>query len=148
MRIIPYDDQYRNEMISMVMQAISSLGVVPRQDDNLLCVQNHYIDCGDQFWLALDSDNSVIGCVGYNSIQGTTEARIRRLYVKNGWKHQGIGSLLLHTVEEGMRNAGKTASIVHLGDPKERWFESYLFYPKHGYIEIAPRYMRKDLTKY
>lgn len=25
----------------------------------------------------------------------------------------------------------------------EQWFESYAFYPKHGYIEYEPRYMMK-----
>ena len=34
-------------------------------------------------------------------------------------------------------------SLVHLGEPKEQWFESYSFYPKHGYHEYKPRYMKK-----
>lgn len=45
----------------------------------------------------------------------------------------------------GMRSNGITAARVHLGDPPEQWFESYSFYPKHGYAEYEPRYMRKKL---
>jgi hypothetical protein len=44
-----------------------------------------------------------------------------------------------------MRGNGITAARVHLGDPPEQWFESYSFYPKHGYAEYEPRYMRKKL---
>ncbi len=44
-----------------------------------------------------------------------------------------------------MRSQGITVSLVHLGSPKEQWFESYSFYPKNGYREYASRYMRKDL---
>ena len=40
---------------------------------------------------------------------------------------------------------GITVSKVHLGTPKEQWFESYAFYPKHGYIEYEPSYMMKIL---
>ena len=38
-----------------------------------------------------------------------------------------------------------TVSKVHLGAPKEQWFESYNFYPKHGYVECEPRYMLKRI---
>lgn len=38
---------------------------------------------------------------------------------------------------------------IYLSDARkvapERWFESYSFYPKHGYAEYEPRYMRKKL---
>ena len=44
-----------------------------------------------------------------------------------------------------MRSRGITAVRVHLGAPAEQWFESYAFYPKHGYREYEPRYMRKEL---
>ena len=46
-------------------------------------------------------------------------------------KHKGIGTALLLMAEEYMKNNGITVSKVHLGTPKEEWFESYSFYPKH-----------------
>ena len=44
-----------------------------------------------------------------------------------------------------MQNKGKTAVHVHLGAPKEQWFESYAFYQKHGYLAYKPRFMKKEL---
>ena len=44
-----------------------------------------------------------------------------------------------------MRAQGIMVSKVHLGAPREQWYESYAFYPKHGYTEYAPRYMKKEL---
>jgi GNAT superfamily N-acetyltransferase len=70
---------------------------------------------------------------------------LHRLFVKASQKHKGIGTALLQTAEEEMRRQGISTSIVHLGEPKEQWFESYAFYPKNGYYEYAPRYMKKDL---
>ena len=47
--------------------------------------------------------------------------------------------------ENEMRKQGIVVSLVHLGAPTEQWFESYAFYPKNGYREYKPRYMRKEL---
>ena len=141
--IIPYDEKYRDDMIFMVLEAKDALGRVPRLNDDLLNVQKNYIDSGDMFWLAIDEHVRVIGCIGYNSIPGTTEVKLHRLYIKAARKRQGIGTRLLHTVELHLRDQGKTAAHVHLGG--KEYFESRSFYPKHGYVEYAPSMMKKEL---
>ena len=144
-RIIPYEESYRDDMIFMVLSAKNALGRVPRLNVDLLYVKESYFDKGDCFWLALDETDRVVGCVGYSSVEDSTEVFLHRLFVKPELKRRGIGSALLETAEAHLRAAGKTAVCVHLGEPKEMWFESYAFYPKHGYAEYAPRYMRKCL---
>lgn len=93
----------------------------------------------------MDDADRVIGCGGYSGIEGTNEAFVHRLYVKASEKRRGIGSALLETIEAEMKRKGIAAARVHLGTPEEQWFESYSFYPKHGYAEYAPHYMRKEL---
>lgn len=145
MTIIPYNDRYRDDMIFMVLQAKDALGRTPRINHDLLDIQTSYLDRGDMFWLAVDENDRVVGCVGYARDAGTCEAVIHRLYVKASEKRKGIGTALLRTAEAAMRTAGITTAKVHLGEPKEQWFESYAFYPKNGYREFAPRYMEKLL---
>ena len=142
--IIPYDEKYRDDMIFMVLQAKDALGRIPGLNADLLDIKTHYLDTGDLFWLAIDEHDRVIGSVGYNSIPGTTEARLHRLYVKAARKREGIGTRLLQTAEEHLRRQGKTAVHVHLGG--KEYFESRSFYPKHGYREYAPDYMKKELV--
>lgn len=144
MEIIPFEEKYRDDMIFMVLSAKDALGRVPGINEDLLDVRRCYLDKGDMFWLALDAGR-VVGCVGYNSIPGTTETVLHRLYIKPTLKRRGIGTALLRTAEDYMRKLGKTAVRVHLGAPREQWFESYAFYPKNGFVEYAPRYMRKEL---
>lgn len=127
----------------MVLEAKNVLGRVPRLNEDLLDIQKNYMDIGDMFWLAIDDHGRVIGCIGYNSIQNTTEVKLHRLYVKASLKRKGIGSRLPHTVETHLKEQGKTLSYVHLGD--SAYFESYSFYPKHGYKEYAKRMMKKEL---
>ena len=142
-KIIPYEEKYRDDMIFMVLEAKDALGRVPTLNEDLLDIQKNYMDTGDMFWLAIDESDRVIGCVGYNAISGTTEVRLHRLYIKAARKRQGIGTCLLHTVEQHLRGQGKTAAHVHLGG--KEYFESRSFYPKHGYQEYEPRMMKKEL---
>ena len=145
MRIIPYEEQYRDDMIFMVLSAKDALGRVPRLNEDLLDVKKHYLQAGTGFWLALDEEGRVVGCVGYSLEAEPGVARLHRLYVKPARKRQGVGSALLETAEAAMKARGIRESWVHLGEPREQWFESYAFYPKHGYREFAPRWMRKEL---
>lgn len=144
-RIIEYEDAYRDDMIFMVLQAKDALGRVPRINADLLDIKSCYFEKGDKFWLALDKNDRVVGCGGYSRIPDTNESFVHRLYVKPSLKRTGIGSALLQMIEQGMKEKGVTVSRVHLGEPEEQWFESYAFYPKHGYKEYAPRYMLKEL---
>ena len=145
MTVKPFEARYRDDLIFMVLEAKDALGRAPRLNEDLLDIQANYFDRGDEFFIVLDERDRVIGCAGYSRIEGTDEAFIHRLYVKAALKRQGIGTLLLKTVEGAMKAQGITVSRVHLGEPRGQWFESYAFYPKHGYTEYAPRYMMKRL---
>lgn len=145
MEIIPYEEQYRDDLVFMILQAKDALGRKPSINKDLLDIKSNYFDRGDMFWVAIDENDRVIGSVGYSKIENTNEAFVHRLYVKASEKRKGIGSELLLVAEAEMIKQGILVSLVHLGEPKEQWFESYSFYPKHGYCEYAPRYMKKEL---
>ena len=114
-------------------------------NNDLLDIKSNYFDKGDMFLIAVDENDRVIGSVGYNSINGTTEILLHRLFVKYNMKRNGIGTLLLQTAENHARLNGKTVSRVHLGTPKDQWFESYHFYQKNGYTEYKEHHMKKQL---
>lgn len=143
MRIIQYEDKYRDDMIFLVLEAKNALGRIPHLNEDLLDIQKHYLSCGDMFWLAINDDNRVIGCIGYNKYNHET-AKLHRLYVKYSIKRQGIGTELLKTAERHMREAGYRYALVHLGG--REYFESKQFYPKHGYREFESGYVRKELV--
>ncbi|MGN1118200.1 MAG: GNAT family N-acetyltransferase [Acutalibacteraceae bacterium] len=145
MKIIQYDEDYRDDMIFTVLLAKDALGRKPTINPDLLTINESYIKQGDMFWLAIDENDRVIGCVGYKSLPDTTEVFLHRLYVKPDMKRRGIGTALLSHAEEYIKKQGKTAIRIHLGAPREQWFESYRFYPKNGYRECEERYMIKEL---
>ena len=140
-----FEERYRDDLIFMVLQAKDALGRKPRINDDLLDIKSSYFDRGDEFWIAVDTGDRVIGCVGYSRIGESDEAFLHRLYVKASEKRTGIGTKLLNAAEASMKAKGINVVRVHLGEPKEQWFESYAFYPKNGYTGYAPGYMMKRL---
>ena len=145
MKIIPFEESYRDDLIFMILQAKDALGRKPGLNEDLLDIKSNYFDKGGRFWIAIDENDRVMGSIGYVRVDGTNEAFIHRLFVKVVEKHKGIGTALLKVAEECMKNNKILVSKVHLGIPKEEWFESYSFYLKHGYLEYEERYMRKLL---
>lgn len=145
MKIIPFEESYRDDLIFMILQAKDALGRKPGLNEDLLDIKSHYFDKGGRFWIAIDGNDRVIGSIGYVRVDGTNEAFIHRLFVKVAEKRKGIGTALLTQAEDCMKNNKILVSKVHLGTPKEDWFESYSFYLKHGYVEYEERYMRKLL---
>ena len=85
MKIIQYERRYRDDLIFMVLEAKNALGRVPTLNDDLLDLDEFYLNKGDMFWIALDDNDRVIGCVGCNLLPGE-EAVLHRLYIKYNLK--------------------------------------------------------------
>lgn len=145
MKIIPFEESYRDDLIFMILQAKDALGRKPGLNDDLLDIKSNYFDRDGRFWIAIDENDRVIGSIGYVRVDGTNEAFIHRLFVKSAKKRKGIGSALLKIAEDDMKNNEISVAKVHLGIPKDDWLESYSFYQKHGYVEYEERYMKKLL---
>lgn len=141
MRIIPFEESYRDDMIYMVLDAKNALGRVPRLNEDLLDVQANYFDQDQPFWIALDEFDRVIGCIG-TKMKEDGNLYLSHLYVKYDLKRHGIGSGLLKIAEDSARDRGYKEIHVHLG---REYLESHIFYPKHGYVEYKDLYMKKEL---
>ena len=56
MKIIPYEERFRDDMIFMILEAKDALGSIPRLNGDLLDIRGNYIIKGDMFWLAVEED--------------------------------------------------------------------------------------------
>lgn len=141
-KIIKYEEKYRDDMIFMILEAKNALGRVPGLNSDLLDIKSNYFDKGDMFWLAVDDNNRVVGSVGYCTNDNKKDVTLHRLFVKYNLKRQGIGSSLLKTAENYIKIQGKQTIFLNLGEGEE-WFESRAFYVKHKYTEYETNKMKK-----
>ena len=142
MKIIVYTPKYRDDLIFMVLAAKDALGRVPTLNGDLLDLDGAYFSKGDCFWIMLDERDRVVGSVGCNLLPDG-EAVIHRLYVKADLKRRGLAPSFCRW-QRTLPSPRRTVMKLHLGE-KSSYFESRYFYPKHGYVEYRPDYMRKTL---
>ena len=140
MKIIMFEEKYRDDMIFMVLSAKNALGRVPRLNEDLLDIRTNYFDKGQSFWIAIDEFDRVIGCIG-TKLDNAGDLFLSRLYVKYDCKRRGIGSKLLEVAENFAKEKGYSKIHVHIG---QDYLESHIFYPKHNYIEYKDLYMMKQ----
>ena len=141
MKIIEFQDKYRDDMIYMVLSAKNAIGRIPRINEDLLDIKKNFFDKNHSFWLALDEFDRVIGCIGTkNDDEGNIF--LSHLFVKYDMKRHGIGKKLLEKAEDYAKKKGYKEIHVHLG---KDYLESHLFYPKQGYIEYQENYLKKKL---
>ena len=146
MKIIKFEEKYRDDLIFMILEAKNALGRIPGLNPDLLDINKNYFEKGDMFWIAVSDSGRVIGSIGYNTNENKSEATLHRLFVKYNLKRQGIGSALLSTAEDYLRSLNKSVIYVNLGKGSE-WFESREFYNKHGYTLYALDKMKKLLKQ-
>lgn len=143
MKIIRYNHKYRDDMIFMYLSAKNALGTVPKLKEDLLDIESNYFQKDGYFWLAIDDNDRVIGCIGIKKYDEYAE--IKRLFIMPNLKRQGIGSQLLATLENYANDIGIKTLKIHLGDISH-YSESRYFYTSKGYVEYEPRYMIKILN--
>ena len=143
MLIIKYNSKYRDDMIFIVLQAKNALGRIPRLNEDLLDIENYYFLIGDMFWLAIDENDRVIGCIGTKTA-GEHEMWLKRLYVKASLKRNGIGGQLLKAAEIYASSKGITDVYTRFS---KDYVEAQNFYSKNGFTEIAPYEMVKHLMQ-
>lgn len=146
MKIIKFEEKYRDDLIFMILEAKNALGRIPGLNPDLLDINKNYFEKGDMFWIAVSDSGRVIGSIGYNTNENKSDVTLHRLFVKYNLKRQGIGSALLSTAEDYLRSLNKSVIYVNLGKGIE-WFESREFYNKHGYTIYAPDKMKKLLKQ-
>lgn len=142
LRIISFEEKYRDDLIYMVLSAKNALGRVPRLNEDFLHISKSYFELGHPFWIALDEFDRVIGCIGTRCDE-EGKLFLSHLYVKFDCKRHGIGSQLLQLAEDSAKERGYQEVHVHLG---KEYLESHYFYPKHGYVEYQEWYMKKSLV--
>ena len=141
MKIIPFEEKYRDDMIYMVLSAKNAIGRIPHINEELLDIKKYYFDKGHPFWIAIDEFDRVIGCIGTKSDE-EGNLFLSHLFVKFDLKRHGIGSKLLDIAEDSAKSRGYKEIHTHLG---KDYLESHVFYPKHGYKEYKEFYLKKEL---
>jgi len=135
--IVEYSEQYRDDMLFCYLSAKDVIGKhapeayrIPSLKDDMLNINAHYFDKGDKFWLALDSDDRVVGMLGIKTLNDR-EVRLQRFFIKPECKRTGVGSRLLAHLENYAREQGADKIYTRFAV----WYEEAEgFYKAKGFV--------------
>jgi GNAT superfamily N-acetyltransferase len=143
-RIIPYQREYRDDMIYCLLLAKEAVtGKASRINEDLLDIRKSYFDRGEAFFLAVDDNDRVIGMLGTNTAS-PTDMWLKRLYVKPGAKRKGVGSALLSAVEEFAVARGIEVLHTRFSDD---YTEAPRFYLSRGFADNGRSEGLRHMTK-
>lgn len=145
-RIVPYSENYREDMLYCYTLAKTALGKVVKIQEDLLDIPKNYFDNGDMFWLAIDENDRVVGMVGTKKVTDV-DLWLKRLFIKPNCKRQGLGTALLAILENFAKQKNVQTLHTRFGDD---YLEAACFYSKCGFLEIerseGKRHFVKHLT--
>jgi len=127
--IIPFQEEYRDDMLFCLLSAKDALGRRPSINEDLLDIQGNYFAKGDLFWLAVDECNRVAGMLGVHVVP-PADMWLKRLYINPSQKRRGIGGMLLAQAEAFAESRGVQRIHTRFSDD---YNEAALFYPAKGF---------------
>lgn len=136
MTIMEFHDKYRDDMIYMTLDVQNKKNSPVRIHSDLLDIYGNYTANGTKLWLAVDDNDRVNGCLGYN-ILTSSSVKLHRFYAKD----EQTKSLLLEKAEAFLTQAGYSEVQVHLEESDRSFFE------EKEYVPFQTGWMRKVLSK-
>jgi GNAT superfamily N-acetyltransferase len=131
----------------IVQEYYAAASVIVREDKEEF--ERQYFSDGTGVWLA-EAGEGVIGCVALRRLEGLADSgEIKRMYLRETYRGQGVADLLLQGLEEYAREFGyKWLYLDTAADMKvaARFYERKGFVPCERYNENpqAAIYMRKS----
>ena len=98
---------------------------------DIVDIEGHYVKSGGNFWIAIDNEK-IIGTIALEN-RGD-KGILKRLYIKNEYQHQGIGTKLYNAFEEYVKEKTNIKTIyLACGKVLEN---AHKFYIKNGFKKI------------
>ncbi|WP_313073593.1 GNAT family N-acetyltransferase [Lacrimispora sp.] len=138
MKIITYDNKYKNQVISLILSIQnleSHIDLSLEEQPDLNNINESYISSGGGFWIAIDESNTVIGTIGLQRRENGCGV-MKKFFVaapfrggKIGVSMQLFNCLLDHAIQTNL-------NIIILDTPSAAK-RSHEFYKKMGFMEIT-----------
>ena len=78
-------------------------------------------------------DGGAVAMGGWSRLPGSTDAKIRRMYVRPQGRRSGFAAALLAELEASAKEAGATRTVLTTGTPQTA---AIAFYRARGYTEV------------
>ncbi|WP_414052579.1 GNAT family N-acetyltransferase [Macrococcus animalis] len=141
--IIQYNDSYKEQLIDFILgiQKDEFEIQISREDQpDLENVQSNYLDQGGQFWLAVNNNDEIIGCVALVKL-AINNAALKKMFVNQDYRNLKIGKKLLDKVI--MTSKNNSIASIYLGTI-DKFVSAQHFYSNNGFTLIDKKDIPDD----
>jgi|TARA_R110002124_G_scaffold55368_1_gene156639 putative acetyltransferase len=92
-RYIPFETKYQEKLIKLILdiqQIEFNISITKEQQPDLQAIDTFYRKNGGEFWLAIDSNDDVVGSIALINI-GNGNGVIRKMFVKQAYRGKDYG---------------------------------------------------------
>ncbi len=135
MEIKVFEPKFNQAVIDLILniqQEEFSIPISLAEQPDLLDIENSYQNQGGQFWVAVDDEKKVLGCIGLVALRENNVA-LKKMFVAATYRKAGLGKKLLKAFTDYCQEKQKSA--IFLGTTSEFVAAQY-FYQKAGFREI------------
>lgn len=136
MKIIEFSDKYKKQVISLVLyiQNIESkVELTLFEQPDLKDINRYYLKNGGGFWLAVDEQDNVIGCIGL-MIKNNKCGILKKFFIKSEYRGNGISKALYANLTSCAQKLNLKTIIL---DTPAICTRAHNFYLKMGYRQIS-----------
>lgn len=137
MKIITYQEKYRNQIIALILYLQNYENKVDlslEEQPDMSDIENYYRKMGGEFWLAVSDEDDVVGTLGL--MRKSDTAILKKFFVQPKFRGKEIGTadklfrcFLKFCCENGI------CRIVL--DTPSACYRAHAFYKKHGFFQIT-----------
>jgi len=137
-RITLFQNSHADEVVGLILHiqnVESKVGISIEDQPELLDIHGKFIDNGGGFWVALDSDEHVIGTIALQIVTAKV-AVLKKFFVSAAWRGAGKGcaSRLYDALIAHARLKGIETILLDTPSVSTR---SHAFYRRQGFRQIA-----------
>jgi N-acetylglutamate synthase-like GNAT family acetyltransferase len=130
-----YEDTYKNQVIELILDIQNkeyNLGFTIEDQSELLSIKENYIDKGGSFWVAVTTNNKVIGTIAIDRLTFNI-AVLRKMFVAKEFRELGVAQNLFNKLIDFVKK--EQINTILLDTPGVAT-TSHRFYEKNGFVQI------------
>jgi N-acetylglutamate synthase-like GNAT family acetyltransferase len=133
MNIIEYKENYKKEVVELVLYVQNiefEVNISIEEQPDILDIENNYLN----FWIALNENNKVIGCIGLQ--EKNNIGIMKKFFVYKEYRETGIGKKLYDNLLEYSKSYSLKNIVL---DTPSNAISSHKIYIKSGFKEIKKK---------
>ena len=137
MKLIPYEDKYKNQVIALILYLQNydnQVDLSLEEQPDMNAIEDYYQKTGGQFWLVISDEDLVVGTIGL-LVKGKTGV-LKKFFVHQDFRgrDKGVSTPLYQELLDECHRQNLENIVL---DTPAKCYAAHRFYEKKGFVQIS-----------